>query len=152
MPPPLQWCLTTSEMDVGGMAVEVESCHQCTVPFCCCVTGGSRGAVWQNGVRHGSVDEAEGWYWIPACGKMCTHCHSLTLSEHLWWPTNGCEHNEVVGGTFQQWLQQQQVTSTGADCYECSMQAFFHHWWICIASGGDYIEKCVLWLRICSIK
>ena len=34
-----------SEADVGGMAVEVEPSHQYSVPCCCCVTDGSRGAV-----------------------------------------------------------------------------------------------------------
>ncbi|MEQ5146204.1 hypothetical protein ABN231_18085 [Proteus mirabilis] len=36
---------TTSEVDVGGMAVEVEPSHQYSITFCCCVTDGSRGAV-----------------------------------------------------------------------------------------------------------
>ena len=44
MPPILCW-LVWSEMDVGGMAVEVESSHQCSVTFCGCATDGSRGAV-----------------------------------------------------------------------------------------------------------
>jgi len=34
-----------SEADVGGMAVEVEPSHRYPIPFCCCVTDGSRGAV-----------------------------------------------------------------------------------------------------------
>ena len=38
------------EVDVGGMAEEVERSHQYRIAFCCCVTDGSRGAVWQNGV------------------------------------------------------------------------------------------------------
>jgi hypothetical protein len=37
------------------------------------------------------------------------------------------------------------VTSTGANFYECSMQAFFHHW-----------QKCIPWLHgmimLCSWK
>jgi len=40
----LRW-LTMSEVDVGGMAVEVEPFHQYPVTFCCHVTDGSRGAV-----------------------------------------------------------------------------------------------------------
>jgi len=37
----------TSEADVGGMAVEAEPFHQYPITFCCCVTDGSRGTVWQ---------------------------------------------------------------------------------------------------------
>jgi len=31
--------------DVGAMAVEVEPSHQYSIPFCCYVTDGSRGAL-----------------------------------------------------------------------------------------------------------
>jgi len=55
----------TSEADVGGTAVEVEPSHQHPVTCCCCETDGSRGAVWLNGVWHGSADEAKVWDWIP---------------------------------------------------------------------------------------
>jgi len=34
-----------------------------------------------------------------------THSYSSTLAEHLWRPNSGCEHREVVTGTFQQWQQ-----------------------------------------------
>ena len=36
---------TTSEADVGDMAVEIEPSHQYPIPLCCCVTDGSRGTV-----------------------------------------------------------------------------------------------------------
>jgi len=36
---------TTSEVDVGGMAVEVELSHQYPITCCCRVADGSRGAV-----------------------------------------------------------------------------------------------------------
>ena len=36
--------------------------------------------------------------------------------------------SEMVGGAFQQWRQWQLVTFTGADVYECSMQALVHFW------------------------
>jgi len=42
--------LTTSEVDIGSMAIEVEPSHQYSITFCCTVTDGSRGAVWQNGI------------------------------------------------------------------------------------------------------
>jgi len=46
-----------------------------------------------------------------------------------------------VGGAFQQWQQQQWVTSIGADFYKCSMQALIHRWQKWTANGSDYVEK-----------
>lgn len=43
--PPIALCWPTSEMDVGGMAVEIEPSHQYSVELYCCMTDGSRGAV-----------------------------------------------------------------------------------------------------------
>jgi len=40
----LFWPVMT-EAGGGGMAVETEPLHQDSVKFCCCVTGGRRGAV-----------------------------------------------------------------------------------------------------------
>ena len=60
---------TMSEVDVGSMAVEVEPYHQYSITFCCCASDGSRGAVWQNGVWHGSAYEAEVCHWIPPSWK-----------------------------------------------------------------------------------
>ena len=45
MPPILLCWPTTSEVVVGGMAVEVEPSHQYSVRYCCCTTDGSRSAV-----------------------------------------------------------------------------------------------------------
>jgi len=45
MPPILSCQPTTSEADVGSMAVVVEPTHQYSFAFGCCVTDGSRGAV-----------------------------------------------------------------------------------------------------------
>ena len=99
--PPISLCwLVTSELDVGGMAVEVEPSQIYSITFCCHVTDGSRGAFWQNGVWHGSEDKEKVCHWIPLCRKNGTHWHSLMLAEHLW---SGCEYSEVVGGRFQQW-------------------------------------------------
>ena len=36
-----------SEVNVGGMAVDVELPHLYPIMFCCCVTGGGRETVWQ---------------------------------------------------------------------------------------------------------
>ena len=35
----------TSEVDVGGTAVDAEPSRQYSITCCCCVTDGSRGAV-----------------------------------------------------------------------------------------------------------
>ena len=45
MPPFLLLWSMTSEVDGGGLAVEVEPSHQYLITFCCCVTDGSRGKV-----------------------------------------------------------------------------------------------------------
>jgi len=45
MPPILICWLLISEVDIGGMAVEVELSQQYSITSCCCVTDGSRGAV-----------------------------------------------------------------------------------------------------------
>ena len=81
-----------SEVDVGGMAVEVEPSHQYSIPFCCCVTGGSRGAVWQ------LVSDMEVWmkrrgvFEFFMWKKWCP----LMLAECLWWPDGVCELSEAV--------------------------------------------------------
>ena len=62
MPPILLCWPTTSEANVGDMAVEVEPFRQYSVKLCCRATDDSRGAVWQNGVWHGSAYEAK-VYW-----------------------------------------------------------------------------------------
>ena len=105
MPPILLCWPVTSEVRVGGMAVEAEPSHQYPVPCCCCVTDGSRGAVWQNGVWHGSADEAKRSHWISSCRKKW---HPLTFSDACWTfmvTSSGCERREAVGGAFQQWQQ-----------------------------------------------
>ena len=97
----------TSEVDAGGMAVGAEPSHQYCITFCCCVTNGSRGAVWQNGIWHGSAYEANVCNLIPPCRKNGSYWHSPMLAECFLRPNSGCEQNEVVGGMFQQWQQQQ---------------------------------------------
>jgi len=89
-----------SEAD-GGMSAEIKPSHQYSVTFCCHVTDGSRGVVWQNGAWHGSVHEAK--VLNSSMQKNSTHWHSLTLAECFWRPNSGCEHSEVVGGTFLPW-------------------------------------------------
>jgi len=49
--PPILLCWPTiSQVNVGGMAVEVEHSHQHSITCCCHVTDGSRKAVGQNGI------------------------------------------------------------------------------------------------------
>jgi len=71
----------TLEVDTGGMAVENEPSHQYPITLCCCVTDGSRGVVWWNGVWRGSAYEAKVCCWISLCGKKW---HLLTFSD-AWW-------------------------------------------------------------------
>ena len=54
MPPFLLPWPIMSEVDVSGMAVEVEPSQQYSIKFCHRMTDGSRGAVW-----HGSTYEAK---------------------------------------------------------------------------------------------
>ena len=97
------------------MAVEAEPSQQYSVVFCCHVTDGSRGAVWQNGIWYGSAYEADVCHWISPCGRNGTHWHSLTLAECFWRSNSGYECSEMVGGVFQQWQQWQWVTPMGAN-------------------------------------
>jgi len=52
---------TTSEADVGGMAVEVEPSQQHYITFCFQETNRSKGAVCQIGICHGST------YGVKVC-------------------------------------------------------------------------------------
>ena len=49
----------TGRMSVIRQQRLVEPSHQYSITFCGCAAGGSRGAVQQNGVWHGSADEAK---------------------------------------------------------------------------------------------
>ena len=81
MPPILLCWPTTSEVNVVDMAVEVEPSRQYSVKFCCRATDDSRGAVWQNGVWHGSAYETKVCNWIPPCGKKL---HPMTFTDACW--------------------------------------------------------------------
>ena len=95
MPPALLHQPMVSEVDVGGMALEVEPSHQYPITCCCHATDGSRGAVWHNGVwsegmsLNSSMQE-----------KMApTDIHQCLLNIY-WGPNGGCWHSEVLGGAF----------------------------------------------------
>ena len=95
---PILLCWTMmSEVDGGGMAAEVEPFLQYSITFLCHAIDGSRGAVWQTGVWHGSVHEAKVCRWIPPCGKKW---YLLTFIDQL--AASGCEHGEAASGIFQQ--------------------------------------------------
>ena len=72
---------TTSEANVAGMAVDVEPSRQYSIKFCYRATDDSRGAVWQNGVWHGSAYEAKVCNWIPPCRKKL---HAMTFVNACW--------------------------------------------------------------------
>jgi len=98
MPPILLCWPPMSEVDVGGVVAEVEPSHRYPITCCCHVTDGSRGALWQNGIWHGSG------YWSKdkrsnssLWKKKGTHWHSWMLAEGSWRPTSGCEHSGTVG-------------------------------------------------------
>jgi len=77
--PPILWCWsTTSEVDVGGMAVEAEPFHQDFNTHCGHTTDDSTGAVWQNGIWHeiSNADGAKVCHWIPPWGNNGTYWHS----------------------------------------------------------------------------
>ena len=123
---------TMSEVDIGGMAVEVEPSHQYSATFCCCVTGGSTGAVWQNGIWRGSAFEEKEWNLIPPCRKKW---HPLTFTDACWmfletkqwmwakWGSGWCI-SAVVTATV--------VTYISAGFYVCGMQTLVHGYPKCI--------------------
>ena len=81
MPPILLCWPTTTEVDVDGMTVEVELSHQPPITFCCSMTNGSTGEIWQNVVWHASVYEAKLCHWISPCIKKW---HSPTFTNICW--------------------------------------------------------------------
>jgi len=131
--PPILLCWSrTLDRVVGGMAVEAEPSHQYAIPFCRCVTDGSRRAVWHNGVWHGIESQAKVCHWILPWRKNGIQWHSSMLAELLWIPNSGCEHSEVVGGAFQNSNSAspplvQMFTSTARR--SCSSVTKMHSYW-----------------------
>ena len=64
-----------SEADVGHMVVEVEPSCQYSPAFCCCGTDGSKGAIWQNDIWHGSA-------WSK--DVLLKKWQSLTFTDDYW--------------------------------------------------------------------
>ena len=79
MPPILCWP-KKPEADVGVIAVEAEPSHQYSVTCCCCVTDGSRGALWQNSIWNGNVHEAKVCHWILLHSKNGMNIHWQLLN------------------------------------------------------------------------
>jgi len=109
MPLILVCWITMSEVDVGGVAVVVEPSHQHPMTFCCCVTDGSRGAVWHNGVWRGSVYEAKG---VELNSSMWKKQYQLIFLDACWmlkktkqwmwahWSRRWCVSAVVTAGHF----------------------------------------------------
>ena len=133
--PPILWSwLTMSEADVGGMAVEIEHSHQYSIT---CVTWQQRGSLIKSHLTWKCVWKKGGGTELCHEEKNGSYWHSLILAEHSWRPNSGCVHSEIVGSVFEQWWQQEWVTSSGTDCCKLSMQNLFHCWWKCIANSGE---------------
>ena len=104
MPPILLCWPMISEVDVGGMAAEVEPFWQYSISCCCRVTDGSRGALWQSRVWHGSV------YKKKLDTEFC-HVEKKALTDIYWCLLNiygdktKCEYSEAAGSVLQQWWQ-----------------------------------------------
>ena len=125
-------------MDVGCLAVEVEPSHQYSIPFCCHVTDGSRGAVWHNGIWCGSVCERKVCHWISPRWKKW---HSLTS-------VDACRKLMET----KKWMRAQRggrwwKPKTGGRPHLCrffykyGMQALVHCRQKCVANVDDYFEK-----------
>ena len=132
---------TTSEVNIGGTAAEDEPSHQYSIQFLCCETGGSREAIWQDGIWHGSAYEAKVWNLIPPFGKrngLTDQQWHWTFMESKQW----CERSEVVCfSSDDKDVKDKFVTFACANFYKPDTQALVHCWWICIATGNDYVKK-----------
>ena len=131
-----------SEVDDGGMAVEVERSHQYSVTFCCHMADGSRGAVWQIGAWHRSGYEAKGCCWIPPCEKKW---HPVIFSDACWmfletkkcmwaqWGNGWC-----VSATMTAMWMTSHVLDGHAGFYRRGIQTLVYCWQKCIANCGDF--------------
>jgi len=67
------------EVDVGSAALEAEPPHQRSVPFCCCVTDGSRGAKRMASDMEVHMKKRCGTEFLHA-EKNGTYCHLFFLA------------------------------------------------------------------------
>ena len=144
MPSIVLYCPMMSEVDVCGMPVEFEPSCQYSTTFCCYMTDNSTGLVWKNGVRHGSMYEKgvklNSSMWKKKLNSLTFSdaCRMFMLTEDSSTMRRCVLHfsNDTIIAAVTQW-----VISSGADSYECSMQALVRCWWKCIPNGSDYVEK-----------
>ena len=124
------------EEDVGSIAVEVESSCYFSFTCCCCVTDGSRGVVWQNGVWHGSEYKAKRCHWIPSSLWKRWHplifidtCQTfMELSQWMWaqWGSGWCISAVVTARLGHlHWCRLLWVWYAGS----CSLLVKMHSWW-----------------------
>jgi len=128
MHPILSCWLMLSEVNVSGMAEEVEPSCQYSVTFCCCMTDGSRRAVWQDGVWRRNAYEAKMWN----NSSMWKKWHTVTFIDACWmfmetkmwmWAQWG------GGGAFQQWWQQQWPLRAWHAGSSSSLAKMHSQWW-----------------------
>jgi len=119
------------------MAVQAEPSYQYSFTCWCCVTDGSRGAVWQHDIWHEvHTKQMHGIKFLHAENVAPTNFHWLLLSIY------GDQTMDV--SRVRQWLAHLgssdsrshllvQISATAA----CK----FNDGWKCIANDGDYAEK-----------
>jgi len=158
LPPILLFWPMTSEVDVGGMAVEDEPSHQ--YPITC-------GCVWQvsaEGQSDKMASEMEAQMKqrcvTPPCvlhvEKNGTYWHLSMLSGCLWRPNSRCEHSEGWAVCFSS--GDRNVKARPCCGWRCiavmpwneeHLNQLIHANWLIVVAK---LRKSVLWLKICSIK
>ena len=136
--------MLAEEVDVIGMAVAHEPSHRYSITFFCHATVGSRWAVWQNTILHGSTNEAKLCNWTSPFIRNGTDRHSLTLSECFWRSTSGCEHSEAVSSEFHLYQQCDGQAACQMAMHSCHTTKWIAYWSINpskLANGGDHVEK-----------
>lgn len=149
MPPILLCRSMMSEVDGGGMAVEVKSSHQYSITVYCHMRDGSRGAVCENGY------DMEVW--------MKQRCVSLSSSQKKWHPVTFMETNQWMWAQWGGgWCVSVVESATGktspvggshADFfYKHGIQALGHCWCKGQLMVVAILKNSTLHLRICSIR
>ena len=122
-----------SEVDVGGMAEEVEPSHQYPVMFCCHVAGGSREAGW-----HASADETKVCHLIPFCGGKIV---PIDIRQCLL-NVSGDQTVDVSAVRCGGWCASAVVTTRVGHLHCCRFLWEWHAGLVhccqkCVANGGD---------------
>jgi len=128
---------TMSGATVGGMAAKAGPSHQHSMTCCCCVTDGSRGALWQNGAWHGSAGGAKRWNWIPPCRKNGPYWHSST-------PVNIYGDRTVGVSTARLWVVHFSSGNNSSGLphlLHIFMNSTRRLLWKCSAKGGERVEE-----------